>query len=156
VVINVSLPILARLQAESDHGRLKTVTHYLAITQFIGVSIAALPLIAFPETLIDLAFGASFRSAASAMIILIIGHLIGASLGVAAPLLVIMNREGRVTRAMGIGLATTVVSVSALTPYFGLEGAAFGLSLGLVCWNVLCWRDAKTIALINTSIFQRG
>lgn len=152
VLVRVTMPTIARLHAAGDHARLQQLVTYGAYAQTTGVVLLSLPLVIAPELLLSLVFGEDYAPAANALRLVALGQVANAAFGPNALLLNMSHNEGRVTRAMGIGLALNVVTVLLLLQLLGLVGAALGYVVSLLAWNVLTWLDGRRILSIDTSI----
>lgn len=154
VVVHVTLPIMAQLHARDDQERLQKTVTAVAQVQFAGVLILTLPLLLFPGPLLGLAFGVSFAPAAPALRILCVSQIANAAFGPNVWVLNMTHHEKQVARAMAIAVAITVISVPLLAYRAGITGAAVGLMISMLCWNVIAWRDARKLLAIETSILH--
>jgi O-antigen/teichoic acid export membrane protein len=152
IVSLAAMPVMARLHAEGDRVRLQKTVSALAQAQFAGVLVLSLPLLIFPGPLLSLAFGSSFAVAADALRLLSIGQIASAAFGPNLWLLNMTHHEQRVTRALGNALALTVILIAPLVLRWGAAGAALALVAGMLCWNLITWRDARKLLGIETSI----
>lgn len=152
IVTQVAFPTIARLYAKGEMERLQKAVTRLAQAQFVGVLVLTLPLIIVPGPLLRFAFGHDFGDAAQAVVILCVGQLINAAFGPNAPLLTMTGHERRVTRAMALALAATMIAVTAFGRGFGSNGAAWGVLTGIAVWNIVTWLDARRLLGIDTSI----
>lgn len=152
VLIQVAVPIIARLYADRDLRRLQLFVSYVAYAQTAAVLALSLPLLIAPEFFLSLAFGEGFAPAANAMRIVLVGQIANAAFGPNTTLLNMGHQERRVTRAMAVGLALNFVTVILLVRSMGIEGAAIGLVLSLMAWNIQTWFDGRRILGIETSI----
>jgi O-antigen/teichoic acid export membrane protein len=152
IVSLAAMPVMARLHAEGDRERLQKTVSAVAQAQFAGVLLLSLPLFLFPGPLLSLAFGSEFAAADNALRLLCIGQVASAAFGPNIWLLNMTHHEQRVTRALAIALALTIVLIAPLVLRWGVEGAAVALIAGMFCWNVITWRDAQKRLGIETSI----
>lgn len=152
VANHVAFPVIARLYAQQDYRRLQKTVTALAWAQLGGVLLLSLPLVILPELLLRIVFGEAFVPAATAMRIIALGQIANAAFGPNIALLNMTNHEGRVARAMAIGLAGNVVAVLALVPFWGATGAAVAIVGSLMIWNLLTWWDARRLLGIETSV----
>lgn len=152
VVVHVGLPVIARLHSEKRHDQLQKAVSGLAWSGFAGVFLMSLPLLLFTAPLIGLVFGPSFVPAADALRIFAIGQIISAAFGLNAALLNMTNYERRVTRAMAIAAVLNVLLVPLFAHFWGATGAAAGMVVSLVSWNVQTWIDGRRLLGVETSI----
>jgi O-antigen/teichoic acid export membrane protein len=152
-IINfVAFPIIARLYAEKDFERLQQALTKLAQAQFVGVAILALPLLAAPQFLLTLVFGAEFAPAADTLRILVVAQLISSAFGANLVLLNMTHHERRVTRAMAIALVLNLVALPILASLWSAIGAAIAVTCTLILWNVVTWLDAQRLLGLESSI----
>jgi len=155
IVINrVSMPMIARLNAESDRAQLQKIVTYSALAQTAGVTLMSLPLLIAPAPLLGLAFGADFEPAAAPLMIMVLGQIANAAFGPNVALLNMTHHEARVTRAMAVGLLLNIIAVLLLSTTWGISGAATGYVVSLLCWNLMVRRDARRLLNIETSVFH--
>ena len=152
IVSLAAMPVMARLHAQEDRERLQKTVSAVAQAQFAGVFLLSLPLLLFPAPLLSLAFGSGFAAAEGALRLLCIGQIASAGFGPNIWLLNMTHHEQRVTRALAIALAVTIVFIAPLVLWWGATGAAAALVAGMLCWNLITWRDAQRLLGIDTSI----
>ena len=152
VINHVAFPTIARLHAEKDHVRLQRAITGLARAQFAGVLLFSLPLILFPEFLLNLVFGTEFGSAAGVLRLLALAQVVNAAFGPNVALLNMTHNERRVTRAMTAGLAFNIIAVPLLAIRWGGMGAAVAVFTSLLVWNLVTWIDGRRILGIDSSI----
>lgn len=150
----VALPIVARLHAQGDRTRMQRLLTTVAYAQFLAAAVLCMPLIITPKLIVGLVFGREFVSAAPALQVLALSQIVNAAFGPNGILLAMTHHERRLARAMAIGLAVSIVLVSLLALWAGVVGAAIAMLLGMTCWNVIAWRDARRLLALETSIFR--
>lgn len=154
IIARVAFPVMARLHADNDTVRLQKTVTALAWTQFVIVVLMAVPLIVFPDLLLRLVFGQQFTGAAMALRIMSAGQIANAIFGPNTALLLMTNKERRVTRAMAIALALNLITIPPLVLTLGVVGAAIAYTISVLCWNVATWIDGKRLLGIDTSVFR--
>jgi O-antigen/teichoic acid export membrane protein len=152
VVTQVALPTIARLHAAGQPGQLQKLVTYSARVQFAGVCLLSLPLVFAAEPLLTLVYGPAYAAAADPLRIVAVGQIANAALGPNAALLNMTHHERRVSRAMAMALVVNVTGVLWLVHQWGAIGGAVSFVAGLVCWNVLTWRDGRRLLGIETSV----
>jgi O-antigen/teichoic acid export membrane protein len=155
IVGHVAMPVIVRLHAQGEHQRLQLVVTSAARAQLAGGVLLALPLLVAAGPLLGLVYGHAFEAAANATRILAAGQIVSAAFGPNVALLNMTHHERRVTRAMAIALAVNVPALLVLGHWWGIEGVAVAYVAGLLCWNVIAWRDAKRLLGIETSALLR-
>jgi O-antigen/teichoic acid export membrane protein len=154
IMVQVGMPIMAKLHAIKEHDRLQRTVTALAQAQFAGVILLGLPLFLFPAPLLGFAFGPSFADASGALRVLIVAQIVNAGFGTNIWLLNMTNHERYVLRALAVALVINAVAVPLLASRWGATGGAYSLLISMICWNVISWRDAKALLGIETSIFR--
>jgi len=153
-IVQVGMPLMAKLYAIEDHTKLQKVVTAVAQAQFAGVVLLSLPLFLFPGPLLSLAFGRPFAEASGALQVLIVAQIVNGAFGPNIWLLNMTHYERRVLRALGVALVFNVIAVPLLASRWGATGGACALLFSMICWNVISWRDARRLLGIETSIFH--
>jgi O-antigen/teichoic acid export membrane protein len=146
------MPILAELHAQKDEARLQKLVTRWAWAQTAGVLLLSLPLFVSAEPLLTLVFGSDYAPAATPLRVLLVGQVLNVAFGPNAPLLNMTGHERRVTRAMATGLVVNGIAIAILTPFFGTVGAAVGIVVGVLTWNVMAWLDGRRLLAVDTSV----
>lgn len=150
----VATASLGRLHAEKDQRRLQRLTTHVARAQFTGMLLLALPLIFAGELILAFVFGTDFGPAAGPLRLLLAGLIVSSGFGISVQLLQMTHHERRVTRAAGVGLTINGLLLAALTPLYGIYGAAVAVALSWISWNGLAWLDAKRLLGIDASVLR--
>jgi O-antigen/teichoic acid export membrane protein len=153
-VVQVGMPLMAKLHAIDDHVKLQKVVTAVAQAQFAGVVLLSLPLFLFPGPLLSLAFGGPFAEASGALQVLIVAQIVNGAFGPNIWLLNMTHHERRVLRALGVALVINAIAVPLLVSRWGATGGACALLFSMICWNVISWHDARKLLGIETSIFH--
>ena len=151
----VVAPVLAKLYAEGDQGRLRKVCTRASQAMTAAVMALTLPLVLWGRPLIRAIFGEDYVPAYAALLLMCAAQIVSAAFGPNATLLTMTHHERRVTRAMTLGLLVNVALVAALAPMWGVTGAALAGVGGALFWNSMAWFDAKRLLDIDTSLFPR-
>ncbi len=154
VAINMPLaPVVARLHARNDQRDLEHTTERMArVTLLVSAPLAAIFILA-PQLYLGI-FGAGFRTAATALVILALGQLVNAAAGPAGSVLVMTGHERAAVRGVSAGLLANVALAIALVPPFGVTGGAIAFSSSLVLWNVALVVIARRRLAINVTAFR--
>lgn len=153
-VVQVGMPMMAKLHAIEDHAKLQKVVTAVAQAQFAGVVLLSLPLFLFPAPLLSLAFGRPFADASVALQVLLVAQIVNGAFGPNIWLLNMTHHERRVLRALGVALVINAIAVPLLASRWGATGGACSLLFSMICWNAISWRDARKLLGIETSIFR--
>jgi len=112
-------------------------------------------LVLLGPRLITVVFGDAYAPSYVPMIILSLGHLIVASFG---PIVIVANKTGheRATALiMGAGTLVNVCLNLALTPRFGIHGAAVATVASVALWRMVLHRKFRLWVGVRTSAIDR-
>jgi O-antigen/teichoic acid export membrane protein len=151
---NMSLaPAIARLHARKDWQNLEHTTERMARATLLTSAPVAIALMIFPRLYLGL-FGASFRTGATALIILALGQLINAAMGPSGNVLFMTGQERMAVRGVAGGLLVNIVLAVVLIPPLGATGGAIAFAAGLAFWNVALVVLARRLVGINVTAFR--
>lgn len=145
------MPVVARLHVAGDVAGLQRLVLRTARLVLLFALPTALALVVFAPLILRL-FQGDFESGATAMRILAVGELVNVLTGYGGLVLVMSGHETDLARSVGAGAVVNLVLSAALIPLLGVEGAALGASVGMVCANVLmtvrAWRRLRVWAAV--------
>ena len=146
-------PRIAKLYMEGNKLELqKLLTLAARINSILGLFIVLL-LIFFGDWLLISLFGESFSNGYSALIVLALGRLVNASLGLSVPLLNMSGNERLTLQVMFFAAFLNLTLNYFLIPEFGIDGAVYGTVITMVTWNVWLWLLVKMKMKLNTSFY---
>jgi O-antigen/teichoic acid export membrane protein len=151
--VNAALaPTIASLYAAGNMQRLQgVITKGTRVTLFVSLFFA-IGLIVFGNELLSL-FGADFIKGRSALVILIIGWVVNASVGPVGILLIMTGHERDAALGTGISAILNLVLNSTLIPRFGIAGAAASTATSMIVWNLLLMLLVyKRLGIYSTSL----
>jgi O-antigen/teichoic acid export membrane protein len=153
VAVNVPLqPKLASAWARSDKRQIqKLITETARIGSGISV-VAVLVILIFAEVFLGL-YGSQYIEAAYALRILAIGQLFNAAAGSCGALLMMTGHQKVVVLVMVIAMLLNCGIAYWAIPFFGLAGAAFAATLGMIFLNIFCAVYAIFRLDFNTTVF---
>jgi O-antigen/teichoic acid export membrane protein len=135
-VANVTAgPLVAALRGSGDEQALALAIRRSTVAAFACTSAVLLVLAAAGRPLIALLFGGDYVAAYWPLLVLGAGQLVNSGFGIAGPYLNLTGREGLVTRAYALAVPTGMAASTALTPLWGLSGAAAGSVVMAVVWH---------------------
>jgi len=138
---NAVLPTyFSRLQKAEDRPALQDVMTVSARAILALAAPVALVLIFWGGTLAAFVFGDEFMSAHTAIVILAIGELIGASMGSMGFLLYMTGREKPALRVLSTTAALNVAMNVVLIPLLGIVGAALATATSSLIRIILLYR----------------
>jgi O-antigen/teichoic acid export membrane protein len=146
-------PAAARLFARSDQQGLEHATERMARATLLVSAPLAIAFIAFPDVYLGL-FGGSFRSGATALIIVAFGQLINAAAGPSGNVLIMTGQERIAVWGVAAGLLLNVILAFALVPSLGVTGGAIAFASSLVVWNTVLVVLARRLVGVNVTAFS--
>ena len=127
------------LHARGDKQQLRELVTDAANWTFWPSLAAAVIILALGRPLLSL-FGEQFTEGYPLMFVLVLGFLTRSAVGPAEYLLSMLGEQRRCALALGIGAALSVVLNFALTPHFGIMGAASATAIAIATAAILnCW-----------------
>ncbi|RWM21415.1 MAG: exopolysaccharide biosynthesis protein [Mesorhizobium sp.] len=128
-------PAAAALHTRGDRKGLQQLFSRAAILSSSGAIAMAVPLIVIVKPLMNW-FGDDFSTGAPIARALILGYVFVALCGPQLNLLTMTGHEWAAAVAMIVGAAAGIIGCAAGIELYGPLGAAIGLALSLVVWNV--------------------
>ena len=141
-------PILLRAMSDASPAYLAEL-HYRGVRLvFVAMVAAALPLALAGGTAIAFVFGDAFAGAVTVFRLLLVDVVLTGTIYIAAQTLFAAGHPGAVSTAQGLGVATSFAGMIALTPIFGLNGAAGAMIVGSTVRGVVVfWRLGGAVGL---------
>ncbi len=99
----------------------------------------------FPENFIFLFFGAEYKPAYMALIILSFGTFINAIVGAVGILLQVYEKQNFIFKVQSCVVLLNIAMNILLIPRFGIEGAAFATSFCMALWNIINFLKLRTL-----------
>lgn len=139
LVVNIVIgPYIARIYAQGDIGRLRTLSRNSARLAFVVGSVAAIPLLFFADATIEYLFGAAYLEIAKIPVItLALAQLVNLAFGSVGMFLSMTGHERDTLTGQLIALVVTGGLAVVLSPTFGADGGAFAAAIGMILWNVI-------------------
>lgn len=120
---------------------------------FLSIPVAVL-LVLSGQRLIEIAFGAEYsESAYPPLIIIALGQIINVFFGSVANLLSMSGHERDTLKGQALAVLINFILCLILIPYLGAVGAAIGVAVGIVSWNMLLHYMVKQRIGIKSSAF---
>lgn len=145
-------PMIARLHASGETALLRKTVRRAAI----GIFVASLPLavgvVVFARPLLAL-FGGEFKGGVTALVVLSVGQLVYAAMGLAGTVLVMTGNESWLVKGVIAGAVTNIGLNALLIPPFGLTGAATGSTIAAAVMNGSLVYLARRRARVPSSAF---
>jgi O-antigen/teichoic acid export membrane protein len=154
VAANMSLaPVIARAYARKDRVGLQHATERVAQATLLVSIPAAAAFTIFPGVYLGI-FGPSFRTGATALVILALAQLVNAAAGPAGNVLIMTGHERAAVRGIGAGMIANLVLGVVLVPPLGVTGGAIAFAASLVLWNVVLLVLARRLVGVNVTAFR--
>jgi O-antigen/teichoic acid export membrane protein len=128
-------PTAATLYARGDRKALQALFSRATLLSAAGAIAMALPLLVIVRPLLSW-FGEDFGTGAPIARVLMLGYVFVAVCGPQLNLLTMTGNEWAAAITMIVGAAIGVIGCAAGIEIYGSLGAAVGLALALVVWNV--------------------
>jgi O-antigen/teichoic acid export membrane protein len=144
----VMAPYITRMYAAGTMSRLqRMVTQVARLVLLVGLPIA-LVFVLWGDTLLDWVYGAEYRSAYAALVILCAAQLFSIASGSVHLLLNMTSLERLTVRGVASAALINVILNFILIPVWGLEGAAVATATSIVALNALLhWALWKKIGI---------
>ncbi len=149
----VSMPIVARLYAAGDHGRLQKMLPVVALGMTAGMLVLTLPFIVGGQSLLAAVFGKQFSAGNSVLLVLCLSVLPTAVFGPLAILLTMTGHQAQVTRASLLSLVILCITGWPLIIFYGSIGAAFSYLIATLPMNMVMWKYTKNSLQLDTAVW---
>ncbi len=158
ILIAVNLVVAPRFAALYKQGKIIELRR-LALRSVRIVSLCATPfvlvLFVFPERVMSL-FGEEFSSAGTLLVILTIGQVVNVATGSVGFLLTMSGHERDMRNVVLLAGPFSLAAAIALTPQFGVTGAAIATALGISVQNLgAVWLVRKRLGFNALAMWQR-
>jgi len=150
----VAAPLISKLYAQSEFGKIQQVLRWLALGMAAGTLVLTLPFLLSGRRIVILAFGEEFAAATIPLIVLCLGALGNSLFGVAAIVLNMTGHERRVTRASLIAVAMLPIAGIPMVKLSGATGASWASVLSMLTWRILLWRDCRRLVGVDPSVLS--
>jgi O-antigen/teichoic acid export membrane protein len=135
-VSSIFSPAAAGLHAIGDLEGLQKLFSRATLLSFAGAIVTALPLLAILDPLLGW-FGEDFRLGAPIARILILGYVVAAFFGPQQHLMIMTGNAWAAAKTMAVGALANILGCVIGMQYYGSSGAAAGIAIALLIWNVL-------------------
>lgn len=142
----VVAPHVSSLAAAQDRRRLGKLLNHAALGMTASMLLVLAPFALAGHELIGLVFGYEFAGAAPILLILGAGMLANAVFGPGATALNMLGHPGRVTRAALWSVSLLCALLWPCIVLGGAVGAACAVSVAMLVWSAMLWRDLNRIA----------
>lgn len=145
----VALPTIARARDDEERRRLACRLTRLTVVASVAITV---PLLVLAPTLIELVFGAGFRSAGDAARVLLAAAILLSVSRVLGAVLKAANRPLDAGVAEALSLVATTAALAVLLPWLGILGAAIA---SLIAYGVgIAWYARRAARALDTSVLS--
>lgn len=139
VLVNMVIgPQIVKYRLADDSAGLQHLSRQSARSALLIAGPLAFAFIIFGKPIITLFYGAEYAAIAYwPLTILALGNLASVFIGSVGYLLIMSGYEKETLRGQVISLVVNIVACSVLIPLYGAVGAALGVMIGVIVWNVL-------------------
>jgi len=145
-VNTIGAPMFSVLLAQDRHKDLQQLASAMVAWAFWPSCLLGI-ILATCAPLVLAIFGPAFTSAEWPLRVLLVGQIVNAAAGSVGWLMLLSGRQNVAARVYGWVALIHVVLLAALTPVFGIVGAAAATTLTMSLWNV--WLHAAVVRELN-------
>jgi O-antigen/teichoic acid export membrane protein len=145
-VNTIGAPMFSALLAQDRHKDLQQLASAIVAWAFWPSCLLSI-ILATCAPLVLATFGPAFASAEWSLRVLLVGQIVNAAAGSVGWLMLLSGRQNVAARVYGWVALIHVVLLAALTPVFGIVGAAMAATLTMSLWNV--WLHAAVVRELN-------
>ena len=145
-VNTIGAPMFSVLLAQDRHKDLQQLASAIVAWAFWPSCLLSI-ILATCAPLVLATFGPAFASAEWSLRVLLVGQIVNAAAGSVGWLMLLSGRQNVAARVYGWVALIHVVLLAALTPAFGIVGAAAATTLTMSLWNV--WLHSAVVRELN-------
>lgn len=145
-VNTIGAPMFSVLLAQNRREDLQQLASAIVAWAFWPSCLLSI-ILATCAPLVLATFGPAFASAEWSLRVLLVGQIINAAVGSVGWLMLLSGRQNVAARVYGWVALIHVVLLTALTPEFGIVGAAAATTLTMSLWNI--WLHAAVVRELN-------
>ncbi len=143
-------PQIAGMYRRGDRNRLQSLATISTRAILVANGVIALLFVFFGKQLIQLVFGSEFAPAYGVLLVLLVGQIFNSLTGAAEIFLLMTGLENDTAWFKGLCLALLLGAISIGARFYGTVGAAIGMSLAMMVWNLGLWSILFKHRQINT------
>lgn len=152
IINSVAAPYIVRLHQENDIVGLQKLAKNIARGSFAIALPIAIIFIIFGKYMIEIVFGIEYVDISYIpLVILSVGQLFNMFCGAVGNLLSMTGNATMTLKGQVVAVIFSVGSCFILVPIYGAIGAASGVTLGLITWNLILFFAVKKMLKINAS-----
>lgn len=147
-------PVISELHTRGNYGELRHTARGVAIAVAAFSIPVCVGLAALAEPLLGL-FGEPFRSGATALRILVVGHLVNALSGPVGFLLTMTGHERFAAKVIVAATGLSILLNGFFIPIWGIDGAAAATAASMIFWNAAMLFFVLRNLRVNPTLFGR-
>lgn len=136
----IAAPLIARLYREGRTAELKMMTTW-ALRGILAVALPVSLVLALAGRTVLGLFGAEFVAGYPALLVLIVGRLASAAMGLAGFMMTMTGNERRAAALLAVAVIVNIVLNFVLISWLGIIGAALATALVKLGWNMALTRS---------------
>jgi len=154
-VVNISIaPEFSIHSRSGNQAELEKISKRAVMLTLLLASPVFLIIFSVPSWLLSF-FGHDFINATTSLRVLAIGQLVAISTGPVGYLLMMTNNEKRVSQTASINALLLIILCIVLLPTYGINGAAYAITLSMIVVNLLNVFWVQRELQFNPMIFWR-
>jgi O-antigen/teichoic acid export membrane protein len=149
-------PHFSRLHSQGDKVRLQALARMSARVSLLFALPVLIVCVIWGEWLLGFVFGSRFAEGYVALVILAAGYCFSVAAGLANLLLNMTGHERDTAHGVFVAVIVNAALTLALTPTWGMNGAAAAAAASLIVWKVQLWIAAKRRLGLQTAAITFG
>lgn len=147
-------PVISELHARGNYSELRHTARSVAIAVAAFAIPVCVGLAALADPLLGL-FGEPFRSGATALRILVVGHLVNVLSGPVGFLLTMTGHERFAAKVICTAVGLSLLLNGLFIPIWGIDGAAAATAASMIFWNAAMLFFVLRNLRVNPTLFGR-
>lgn len=143
VVSMVITPRIASAYAKENYNDMQRVASIGSLLSFVMTIPVVTIFYHFGAEILNFVYGSEYVIGYRALFIIAVGQAINAFFGSSISILTMSGNENFVIKGMLLSVITNIVLNIVLIPKFGINGAAIGVAVSLLVWNLYLWSSIK-------------
>ncbi len=143
VVGMVITPKFASAYAKENYKEMQRIASIGSLLSFIMTLPVVIVFYYFGIEILSFIYGNEYSVGYRALVIISIGQAINAFFGSSIAILTMSGNEKFVINGMFLSVAINIILNIVLIPGFGIDGAAIGVAVSMLVWNLYLWSSIK-------------
>lgn len=143
VVSMVITPRIASAYAKENYSDMQRVASIGSLLSFAMTIPVVIIFYCFGAEILDFVYGSEYAIGYHALFIIAVGQSVNAFFGSSISILTMSGNERFVIKGMLLSVIINILLNIVLIPKFGINGAAIGVAVSLLVWNLYLWLCIK-------------